>query len=51
VRRLLDKSPERIDELAALANDEDWLVSMRAMDLLEKLAHEQRGSEETVASG
>ena len=27
-------------ELAALARDADWLVSMRAMDLLEKLAHE-----------
>ena len=40
-RALLEKSPERIDELATLANDEDWLVSMRAMDLLEKLAHEQ----------
>lgn len=28
-----------MSELAALANDPDWLVSMRAMDLLEKLAH------------
>jgi hypothetical protein len=26
--------------LWALAKDDDWLVSMRAMDLLEKLAHE-----------
>ena len=29
-----------MSELAALARDSDWLVSMRAMDLLEKLAHE-----------
>jgi len=32
--------PARIAELASLATDPDWLVSMRAMDLLEKLAHE-----------
>ena len=33
--------PARIDELATLAADDDWLVSMRALDLLEKIAHEQ----------
>jgi len=33
--------PKRIAELASLARDEDWLVSMRALDLLEKLAHER----------
>jgi hypothetical protein len=38
--RLVRKSPSRVSELAALATDPDWLVSMRAMDLLEKLAHE-----------
>ena len=27
-------------ELASLAEDADWLVSMRAMDVLEKIAHE-----------
>lgn len=32
--------PARTSELAALANDDDVLVSMRALDLLEKLAHE-----------
>jgi hypothetical protein len=32
--------PRRVRELAALVDDEDWLVSMRALDLLEKLAHE-----------
>jgi hypothetical protein len=30
----------RIKELARLTADEDWLVAMRALDLLEKLAHE-----------
>jgi hypothetical protein len=33
--------PERVAELAALTFDEDWLVSQRALDLLEKLAREQ----------
>ncbi len=33
--------PERTGELAALVEDPDWLVGMRALDLLEKLAHEQ----------
>ena len=40
VRALILASPERIPELAALTRDADWLVSMRAIDLLEKLAHE-----------
>jgi hypothetical protein len=39
-RALLRREPGRVPELAALAGDPDWLVSMRAMDLLEKLAHE-----------
>jgi hypothetical protein len=30
--------PERVAELAAITLDEDWLVSQRALDLLEKLA-------------
>jgi hypothetical protein len=30
----------QVSELVALAKDDDWLVSMRAMDLLEKLVHE-----------
>jgi len=29
-----------VSDLAALAEDRDWLVSERALDLLEKLAHE-----------
>jgi hypothetical protein len=40
VRELVEREPERVPELARLATDDDWLVSMRTMDLLEKLAHE-----------
>jgi hypothetical protein len=39
-RQLIRDAPARIAELAKLAEDTDWLVSMRALDLLEKLAHE-----------
>jgi hypothetical protein len=28
-----------VSELASLTNDKDWLVSLRALDLIEKLAH------------
>lgn len=38
-RRVVEKFPERIAELAKLVDDPDWLVSVRAVDLLEKLAH------------
>jgi HEAT repeat protein len=37
---LVRSNPEHVAQVAALAKDADWLVSMRAMDLLEKLAHE-----------
>jgi len=37
---LVRAAPERVSELAALAEDADWLVSMRALDLLEKVARE-----------
>ena len=40
VRALIEQRPSRIKTLAALTADEDWLVSQRALDLLEKLAHE-----------
>jgi len=33
--------PQRMKELAELAADPDWLVSMRALDLLEKIAHDR----------
>ena len=38
---LVRARPDRVSELAALARDADWLVSMRALDLLEKLAHKR----------
>jgi hypothetical protein len=39
-RALVEAEPRRVSELAALASDSEWLVSLRALDLLEKLAHE-----------
>ena len=42
--RVLDivrEKPRHVSELVALANGDDWLVSMRAMDVLEKLAHKR----------
>jgi hypothetical protein len=36
----VERAPARIAELADLTEDRDWLVAMRALDLLEKLAHE-----------
>jgi hypothetical protein len=42
-RALVERSPARLRELAALAEDGDWLVAMRALDLLEKLAHQHPG--------
>jgi hypothetical protein len=41
VHALVQEDPGRIAELAALAADQDWLVSLRTLDLLEKLAHER----------
>ena len=40
VLALVRAAPERVGELASLADDPDRLVSMRAIDLLEKIAHE-----------
>jgi hypothetical protein len=40
VRRLIENEPSLVSELAALTKDENWLVVQRALDLLEKLAHE-----------
>jgi 8-oxo-dGTP diphosphatase len=37
---LVRSKPELVAELAGLTADEDWLVSQRALDLLEKIAHE-----------
>ena len=41
VRALVEQRPTRLKALAALTTDENWLVSQRALDLLEKLAHER----------
>jgi hypothetical protein len=40
VLALVRATPQRVTELASLAENPDWLVSMRAIDLLEKIAHE-----------
>jgi hypothetical protein len=38
-REVIEQDPARVADLAALTGDDDWLVVMRACDLLEKLAH------------
>lgn len=40
VRALVERDPSLVPQLAALTADEDWLVAQRALDLLEKLAHD-----------
>jgi hypothetical protein len=40
VRALIEAEPARIGELAALVDDENWLIAQRVLDLLEKLAHD-----------
>src|SRR5262245_22304826 len=39
VRAMIEQDPARIADLAALADDENWLIVQRVLDLLEKLAH------------
>ena len=39
-RELVEKDPSLMAKLADLVDDDDWLVSQRALDLLEKLAHD-----------
>ncbi|HET7373046.1 MAG TPA: hypothetical protein VFJ20_06650 [Gemmatimonadaceae bacterium] len=39
-RALIEREPVRIGELAGLTRDDDLLVSLRALDLLEKFAHD-----------
>jgi len=38
--RIVHSDPSRVADLAALTADDDWLISLRALDLLEELAHE-----------
>src|SRR5579884_3128354 len=40
VRRLVEEQPSLVGDVAALTSDENWLVGMRALDALEKLAHD-----------
>ena len=40
VRALIDGNPALVSQLARLTADSDWLVVQRALDLMEKLAHE-----------
>jgi hypothetical protein len=39
-RARIEKDPSLVTELVALTTDDDWLVTQRALDLMEKLAHE-----------
>ena len=39
-RDIVEKAPARVGELAALAEDEEWLIALRAIDLMEKIAHD-----------
>jgi hypothetical protein len=40
VRAQVERSPSLVSELVSLTRDDDWLVAQRAVDLLEKLAHD-----------
>ena len=40
VRAIVERSPALVTELVSLTRDGDWLVARRALDLLEKLAHD-----------
>lgn len=40
VRAIVEQDPARVRELASLAEDEEWLIALRALDLMEKLAHD-----------
>jgi len=39
-RAEIERNPALVTELAALTNDPDWLVTQRALDLMEKLARD-----------
>ena len=40
VRAMIERDRSLVDALVELANDDDWLVSQRALDLLEKLSQD-----------
>ena len=39
-RLLIERDPTLVTDLVSLTADDDWLITQRALDLLEKLAHE-----------
>jgi hypothetical protein len=39
-QEIIRRESHRVSEIVALTQDDDWLISMRALDLLEKLAHD-----------
>lgn len=39
-RVLIEKDPSVVEQLVVLTDDDDWLVTQRALDLMEKLAHD-----------
>jgi hypothetical protein len=39
-RLLIERDPSLVTDLASLTADDNWLVTQRALDLLEKLAHD-----------
>jgi hypothetical protein len=39
-RQLVEGDPSLVEHLVALTEDENWLIVQRALDLLEKLAHD-----------
>jgi hypothetical protein len=41
VRRMIDEAPSRVAILAKLTSDENVLIAQRALDLLEKVAHDR----------
>jgi hypothetical protein len=40
VRAIIEQNPRRVRELAELTTDDNWLIDQRALDLMEKLAHD-----------
>lgn len=38
--QLIERDPSLVSQLVALTNDDDWLVRQRALDIMEKLAHD-----------
>jgi hypothetical protein len=40
VRLMVEQDASLVTELVALTHDDDWLVTQRALDLLEKVAHD-----------